>query len=202
MNCGYHETDYPYGKLYQWGRKYGQGYDSDATVPEIREGGVSLAGGQSEENANVFFLADSENYDDWVYPSDGTLWNSGTEEEPVKTEYDTCPDGWRVPTYAELDDLRQNKSSWTTNDKNQEGYWLSGQSSYTSSVPQVFFPAAGYRDSYVGHAYDRGHYGYYWSSKPDYSHASGLYFDSGGTGMNDYGHRAYGYSVRCVQVTD
>ena len=26
VNCGYHEIDYPYGKLYQWGRKHGQGY--------------------------------------------------------------------------------------------------------------------------------------------------------------------------------
>lgn len=36
VNCGYHKDDYKYGKLYQWGRKYGQGYDSsDATVPTI-----------------------------------------------------------------------------------------------------------------------------------------------------------------------
>lgn len=36
VNCGYHATDYKYGKLYQWGRKYGQGYDdSDASVPTI-----------------------------------------------------------------------------------------------------------------------------------------------------------------------
>ena len=27
VNCGYHKSDYRYGKLYQWGRKYGQGYD-------------------------------------------------------------------------------------------------------------------------------------------------------------------------------
>ena len=201
MNCGYHETDYPYGKLYQWGRKYGQGYDSDATVPEIREGGVSLAGGQSEENANVFFLGDSENNYDWVYPSDRTLWNSGTEEEPVKTEYDPCPDGWRVPTYAELDDLRQNKSSWTTNDKNQEGYWLSGQSSYTSSVPQVFFPAAGYRYYNDGSANPRGNFGSYWSSRPSSNYAYYLDFYDGNSGMNDY-NRANGYSVRCVQATD
>ena len=26
VNCGYHATDFKYGKLYQWGRKYGQGY--------------------------------------------------------------------------------------------------------------------------------------------------------------------------------
>ena len=36
VNCGYDETDFRFGKLYQWGRKYGQGYDSsDATVPTI-----------------------------------------------------------------------------------------------------------------------------------------------------------------------
>ena len=47
VNCGYHKDDYQYGKLYQWGRKYGQGYSgdfydgdwdqtySDATVPTI-----------------------------------------------------------------------------------------------------------------------------------------------------------------------
>ena len=212
VNCGYHETDYPYGKLYQWGRKYGQGYSgglydgsfnflgdvSDATVPEIREGGVSLAGGQSEENANVFFLADSENNGDWVYPSDDTLWNSGTEEDPVKTEYDPCPDGWRVPTYAELDYLRQNKSSWTTNDKNQEGYWLSGQSSYTSSVPQVFFPAAGLRDCYDGNAYYRGYCGMYWSSSPLDNYAFSLFFYDGSTDMS-FSLCAYGFSVRCVQ---
>lgn len=29
MNCGYHKDDYKYGKLYQWGRKYGQGYDGE-----------------------------------------------------------------------------------------------------------------------------------------------------------------------------
>ena len=26
VNCGYHATDFPYGKLYQWGRYHGQGY--------------------------------------------------------------------------------------------------------------------------------------------------------------------------------
>ena len=49
VNCGYHATDFKYGKLYQWGRKYGQGYDGDATVPEIEQGRVSLSIGQSEE---------------------------------------------------------------------------------------------------------------------------------------------------------
>jgi hypothetical protein len=56
VNCGYHKDDFKYGKLYQWGRKYGQGYEgdlydvndnksgtySDATVPAIEEGGISV----------------------------------------------------------------------------------------------------------------------------------------------------------------
>ena len=34
VNCGFHIIDYPYGKLYQWGRKHGQEYDdTDAEHP-------------------------------------------------------------------------------------------------------------------------------------------------------------------------
>ena len=119
VNCGYQKDDYKYGKLYQWGRKYGQGYSgydyntsedvSDATVPTFAEGGVSEIGGNHKSNANVFYTGS-----DWVDPRNDELWNSGTESNPVKTEYDPCPDGWRVPTYAELSELRKNHSSWTS----------------------------------------------------------------------------------------
>ncbi len=57
VNCGYHKDDYKYGKLYQWGRKYGQGYClsyaegqwyqlySDASVPNRVQGPVTLSVG-------------------------------------------------------------------------------------------------------------------------------------------------------------
>ena len=203
VNCGYQKDDYKYGKLYQWGRKYGQGYSgydyntsedvSDATVPTFAEGGVSEIGGNHKSNANVFYTGS-----DWVDPRNDELWNSGTESNPVKTEYDPCPDGWRVPTYAELSELRKNHSSWTS-ENGQSGYWFSGASSYTETVPQIFFPAAGYRYSGDGSAYNRGYYGgYYWSSRPLNRYACNLSFDSSDVYMlNDF--RAYGYSVRCVQ---
>ena len=119
VNCGYHETDFKYGKLYQWGRKYGQGYSgdiydvngnyvggvSDATVPAIEDGGISAITGQHKSNANVFYTSSSEYNYDWLYPQDSKLWNSGSESNPSKTEYDPCPNGWRVPTYAELSEL-------------------------------------------------------------------------------------------------
>ena len=206
VNCGYEAATadykgYPYGKLYQWGRKYGQGYDSnDASTPELSEGGVSLKGGQSKSNENVFFTCPDSPYD-WLYSKNNALWNSGTEESPVKTEYDPCPDGWRVPTYAELSELYGNRSSWTQNDLGQSGYWFSGPSSYSSEAAQVFFPAAGYRGYSTGDAFNRGFYGYYWSSRPynyDRNFAYRLYFYDGDASMYSYA-RASGYSVRCVQ---
>ena len=210
VNCGYHSTDYKYGKLYQWGRKYGQGYDgnlynvnayligtyTDASVPSVVSGRVDLSVGQSSSNSNKFYTSSN----DWIIPEDGALWNSGTEDNPVKTGYDPCPEGWRVPTYAELDNLQSNYSSMTTND-NQSGYWFSGSASYSASVSRVFFPAAGSRQHRSGDAGSRGSYGNYWSSRPHSFGANSLYFYSNYVGMSYY-DRAAGYSVRCVQVTD
>jgi len=213
VNCGYHATDYKYGKLYQWGRRYGQGYSgelyvngtlsgeiSDASVPTLSEGGVSLIGGQHSSNANVFYTSTSEFNDDWLYPRDNKLWNSGTESSPIKTEYDPCPSGWRVPTYAELSELSMNKSSWTTNSAGQEGYYFSGKSEYSSGVVQIFFTAVGRRTGRGG-AYGRGNRGYYWSSccSSNSNDANLLSFLlNGSCGVGDL-YRAYGFSVRCVQ---
>ena len=212
VNCGYKaasdaDKGYPYGKLYQWGRKYGQGYSTsyDADEPTIEEGPVSLKYGQAEDNSNVFFTSSSDFRYDWLSTQDDKLWNSGTESAPVKTEYDPCPEGWRVPTYAELNILRNRKSSWTTND-GQKGYWFSGASNIKYDVPvdedaKVFFPAAGLRNLREGIANYQGGRGRYWSSRPFSDTAYFLSFDSSNADMlNNY--RAYGYSVRCVQVTD
>lgn len=212
VNCGYHATDFKYGKLYQWGRKYGQGYSgslsdvngnkagevSDATVPTFAEGGVSEICANHKSNANVFYTSSG----DWVDPRNDELWNSGSDSAPVKTEYDPCPEGWRVPTNAELSELSKNHSSWTTDENGQVGYWFSGASTYTETVPQVFFPAAGGRKNYDGTAYLRGYFGCYWSSRPYNDFAYGLYFRNGSVYMDFYDRRARGYSVRCVQAVD
>ena len=213
VNCGYHATDYQYGKLYQWGRKYGQGYNgvlydgneneigeyTDAAVPTLEEGGFSAVGGNLKSKSNVFFTSDYESLYDWVDPQDDKLWNSGTESNPVKTDYDPCPEGWRVPTYAELNELCQNYSSWTSED-GQNGYWFSGASSYTEDVPQVFFPAAG-RRLFGGGTLQRGKEGFYWSSRTwrgGFGESYFISFTSSKVSM-DFTGRAMGYSVRCVQ---
>ena len=205
VNCGYHKTDYKWGKMYQWGRKCGQGFSgilydingnvvdeiSDASTPELVEGTVT------ERESNVFYYGSI----DWLTTRNDKLWNSGSDSEPVKTQNDPCPKGWRVPTYAELSNLCKKHSAWTTSETNMPGYWFSGSSPYSETAPQIFLPAAGYRGYMQANTENRGLNGYYWSSKPyarkpDYM-GGGLSFGSTSASMHYYG-RAGGYSVRCV----
>ena len=207
VNCGYEEpTDtykgYPYGKLYQWGRKYGQGYDrNDAFYPSadnLVEGPVMPSVGNAEENKGNFYYRPIYPYD-WCNEQSDDLWNSGTESSPFKTKYDPCPENWRVPTTAEFYKLKNNYSSFITI-ANQEGRYFCGEYTYIDGASQVFLPAAGYRDYCSGVAYDRGRLGYYWSSRSYYDgYVEFLIFDS--SNVNTYGilGRALAYSVRCVQ---
>ena len=216
VNCGYHKDDFKYGKLYQWGRKYGQGYVgdiydvngiklgeySDAVKPILHPGPVSVSEGQSESNSDKFYKVSynaDENitYTDWCTNPNDQLWNSGSESYPIKTEYDPCPAGWRVPTAAELYGLN-NYSSLTVDANGQSGYWLSGTS---SDSPQVFFPAAGYIE-FDGNANNRSIHGRYWSSsancaKDDFAKSFGIEKNHGI--MHYEGVRVEGYSVRCVK---
>jgi uncharacterized protein (TIGR02145 family) len=208
VNCGYKKATtsskgYPYGKLYQWGRKYGQGYSTayDESAAIVTSGPVSLDIGQAEENAKYYFKYTSNPYD-WVTPQNGELWNSGTEVSPIKTEYDPCPKGWRVPTFAELQQLVVNHSSWTSYN-GQNGYWFSGLNEYSATGTRVFFPAAGERRRVDAAVDQREKNGYYWSSKPGdsyYNHDSSYYIFFLSSTVDDHTYyRVYGYSVRCVQ---
>ena len=210
VNCGYHAEDFKYGKLYQWGRKYGQGYDGalydsngnyiedcfDKVLPETKDGRVSLTEGQSQSYSNTIF--NCIQYSDWLYIQNNNLWNSGTEENPIKTKYDPCPNGWRVPTLNELETLTYHTSEWTTNPEGQPGYYYSGSKTYDIDIPQIFFPAAGYRGGDAC-AFNRGLYGYYWSSKPSNTSAYYLMLYKYRTAkIDNFFAQQMGYSIRCV----
>ena len=203
VNCGYHATDYKYGKLYQWGRKYGQGFGDDASVPVLEDGGVSLEVGNDKSKANVFFTSSYDLLYDWLAPQNGKLWNQGAEFEPVKTEYDPCPEGWRVPVFAELDELCRNHSSWTTDVYGRAGYWFCGAKSYSKAVPQIFLSINASIDPHGPQNNDRGSWGRYWSSTARSYDSYYIAFSEDyiyyGTPTGD---RAYGHSVRCIRVTD
>ncbi len=213
VNCGYHATDFKYGKLYQWGRKYGQGYSgnlydkgsvsgtySDASSPMVVQGPVSLNVAQSYDNKDYFYIGGSTSGYDWISPRIDNLWNLGTDEQPLKTEYDPCPDGWRVPTRSELDGLRQNNSYWVSYN-NQGGYWFSGATAYSANVSRVFFPSSGTISASSGNADGREHYASYFSSMAEvkYGYAYDLYFRRSFGFMFNSTNRASAASVRCVK---
>jgi uncharacterized protein (TIGR02145 family) len=212
VNCGYHATDYKYGKLYQWGRKYGQGYYgqfyegdwnqiySDALVPEEQYGPVALSTGQSASYSD-YYLSNYESPNDWVTPQDDNLWKLSNYGFISKTEYDPCPDGWRVPTYSELNNLISITSLWTNNE-GQYGRWFTGEDSYS-----IFFPASGIIFCGDGVARLRGSEGAYWSSEPCDNKAYAFCFSEQGMNISidntnsiSWNSRANGFSVRCVQL--
>jgi len=193
VNCGYKAPEgdkkgFPYGKLYQWGRKYGQGYSSEYAElePEIIEGPVMPSVGQSEAYSNIFISCE----DDWSIIENGHSWNDGTESKPIKSANDPCPTGWRVPTKAEIKDLIIEYESV------EEGMNFYGNYTNIPGAPKLYLPQAGRR--YTNGDIDSG--GYYWSSYSKlelyyHLHFNGrILYTSGST--RDYGEA---WSVRCVQ---
>ena len=102
--------------------------------------------------------------------------------------------GWRMPTKAEWQELKNNTTvTWTT----QNG--VNGRLFTAPNGNSLFLPAAGYRNN--SSLDNAGSYGYYWSSSlyagiPDY--AWGLLFNSGSCYVDYYG-RGCGRSVRPVR---
>ena len=97
---------------------------------------------------------------------------------------------WRMPTYGELNELR-NRCTWT---------WMTQNGVYGCKVGgpngnSIFLPAAGCRDRSA--FYSAGSCGYYWSSAPYKYNAYRLCFVSYDRYM-DYYNRSFGFSVRPV----
>ena len=208
VNCGYKTPNgdnkgFEYGKLYQWGRKYGQGYslDYDESTPDYVKGPVMPSIGTDESNANIFYYTDSLE-DDWSKINLDNAWNSGTEEHPVKTENDPCPEGWRIPTEKEIIELSSNYSAWTSiqaphSNTQFNGRYFSGIYTYIDNAPKIFMIAAGMRD-YDTKFKSRREYGYYWSCTPSSYLRDPL--DFGKSGVEDwFCGMSSGCSIRCVQ---
>ena len=105
---------------------------------------------------------------------------------------------WRMPTFAEQDELRNNCTwTWTT-ENGVNGYRVtSNMAGYTDR--SIFLPAAGF--CYDSNLYYADSFGLYWSSSlyvsfPD--NANSLNFESSYVGWGDSYARVYGFSIRPV----
>ena len=108
----------------------------------------------------------------------------------------TLGGNWRLPTYAECQQLIDNCTwVWTTVD-GVNGYMItSKKSGYTNN--SIFIPASGYYDGVS--LYDDGTFGNNWSSTLDSSSdARYLFFSSSNQHVSPF-YRYCGFTVRAVQ---
>ena len=142
-----------------------------------------------------------ENYQHWVdYDGDG--WGEDGEFSDLgdisgNPQYDAATanwgGAWRMPTKAEIIELRDNCTREWTSLNGVNGQRVTGPNGNS-----IFLPAAGYREG--SSSYYVGSDGLYWSSTPTEGNgydAFDLSFGSGGFYWF-WGHRLYGLSVRPV----
>ena len=214
------------GKLFQWGRNFGLAATNNAARTAADTTGVRALGfptgqdflaGMNEWNNKFIYSSTSEpnTQYNWLLfeagkdnPGGGEmvadawyqkLWNSGTEANPVKTDSDPCPEGWRVPTISEWKAIGAGNTA-VTKEWDDVNKLLSIPGADTEGEHKLVLPAAGNRYNSSGASNYQGSYGYYWSSSvPSGSvNASYVSFGSATLGTNT-NCRAYGRSVRCVQ---
>jgi len=229
VNCGYEAANgeykgYTYGRMYQWGRKYGHGYkdlnyeDDDyprtsnikvQTIVNISKTEELLTNHPDGADYNGNFYSVDINSKNWYGGLNADkLWNAneGTSNPVSKSAYDPCPEGWRVPTKVELEILKGTKTALGTIETGTHGtsevYGSKFDGGDGNSANYVFLPIAGYI-TLGGTSSKRGNdWGsiYYWSSTVDNSGKSYMLLKGmkGGLMISTDG-RAFGCSVRCVK---
>ncbi len=184
------------GLLYQWGRKdpfigsFIRGSSSIEVTSTIEwpaavksdewTGSVSYA----TKNPTVFITKNDLN-DSWKYT--GTEyhyepeWNGMSGSEGLKTGYDPCPPGWKVPAGNKMDNL----GSITTNSIWSSTYGFDFTASYTSISLNCYEKFVGGQQGTIG----------------DYYYFCGYRSEDDGTLM---GHRSLGYywTTNCLSFSD
>lgn len=190
--------------LYQFGRK-----DAMPGTENIADGSFNKNGGDNMSVTNG--IQHPETFYTW-----GSTWHSGynqynlwsmdntttryNDNSVVKTIYDPCPAGFKMPASNAF-------TGFTTNGQNDGPMNVSGAWDYgwnfnnkrSSPDATVYFPASGYRNYGSGSLYNVGSQDCYWSAVPrDTYYGCGLYFISGIVHPQYNNNRSFGFSVRPV----
>ena len=172
------------GHHYQWGRNLGWAPNGSIPAANYQQGPISPA--QLSTYSDKFIR--TSNTVDWLNPSDDDLWGA-ISGDPAKVQ-GPCPDGWRVPTSAELGALFAKGS--------MKGRYCA----ITGDDGRIFLTPVGYHDGDCS-ATMVGSRGYYWSSTPHATLAGRSNFlrftTDGGTQGITSDWRTEGYSVRAVR---
>lgn len=211
---------YDTGLFYQWGRK--DPFPATLNRREIQLGGgtftievtSSINGtvANTIKNPSVFYHGLYGLSYDW-YWGDGTGEATGRNNtlwghNDLKSPYDPCPSGWRVPMnydsntgYASIA-----TSPWAgmvSNDEHIDGQtFVNGYTWTNTNFSTTSYAATGYRPASVPGLRDVGIFGYYWTasaSSNDPLRAEYLLLASTGITESASFDRASGFVVRCVK---
>jgi uncharacterized protein (TIGR02145 family) len=192
-----------YGLLYQWGRKDPFRNSSDPTFIESSSTTGNII--YTIKNPVTFlYTVGSRTQNDWHYSSrDNTLWNETKDGKDIKTIYDPCPAGWRVPAYK--DNIADKAHSpWMEYDNDNYTTELAGLARETTGYKfthknnyEAYYPRAGYRANGSGNFSSSN--GRYWSASPYDSRIAYLYVAGYIDAADNFYGRACGHSVRCAR---
>jgi len=196
------------GLLYQWGRKdpFPVSNEWNNNEPDLNNKfhPVSIdkiKSASSDPSVNLSlsvqeplsFITSSGNIGDWYATTrdkqDDSLWG----HNKIKSPFDPCPEGWRVPGY------KNNISPWE-NLTIQGLMWSNGWDFDQTDKKLGYYPASGMR-SVEGLISETGSHGFYHtastienSTQSSILNFNSTYFDAGSSE-----NRANGNSVRCVK---
>ena len=169
-----------YGSLFQWGRLI----DEHECINWSGSGsgtpwhGITHTRSTTDDPGHSDFVAYAATPFDWRDPQNPNLWQG---ENGINNP---CPPGFRLPTYTELDNERATFSPMNSN------------GAYASPLK---FAMAGFRSYANGNLNDAGSYGMYWTSTVLSIDTRYLDIRSSQAIMQNFGHHAEGYSVRCIK---
>ena len=205
--------------LYQFGRKdaFPGVATSDLKAGSITENaGDNMSIKNNIQNPDKFYIYGSSLWTNYGYynlwSADNTVtgvYNQGNDNPVVKTVYDPCPVGFKMPAnnaFTGFTTTGQNSTSQSELNVDGTDDWQQWTNNFghnfwtnSSKTATINFPASGLRFYNDGSLYSVGYGGYYWSAVPGDTYI-GCYlsFNSGYVNPLNNDTRSYGFSVRAV----
>lgn len=191
-----------YGFHYQWGRKDpfpGPCSLSSNSVAAMTGTETTLVAANDENGTVEYAIAHPTQFifrsgGDWLSAKDNTLWSA-----EAKTIYDPCPAGYFIPFEDAVKGMISSRMDWVSN-SSERGRRIA------VDRENVWFPAAGERNSSQGRLANVGSGGYYWydvNTTAQSTACSCWYMTSSEAGVhNSVMARSVGMSVRCQKYHD
>ena len=205
--------------LYQFGRK--DAFPGVATS-DLKAGGITENAGDNMsitnniQNPDKFYIYGSSVWTNYGYynlwSADNTVtggYNQGNDNPVVKTVYDPCPVGFKMPAnnaFTGFTTTGQNSTSQSEMNVDGTSDWQTYQNNFghnfwtnSSKTATINFPASGLRNGNGGSFNYVGNIGYYWSAVPSSTYNGCILgFGSGYVVPLSNDNRSYGFAVRAV----